>query len=157
MENIENTEQFLSYIKTPLSQTSLNVLYSANNIRFERCQLFSEFIEGLIINIVDTYMGDKLTSPSQRLEHFKWCWDKNIHNFDMEGIYFNDTKQVYDYFKRFMVDSFYDSSDKDNTNYSKDHLIKVWKYIFNYNTNKTRSDVDMFIEVYKMFEKTLQK
>lgn len=155
MDDTKNTQEFLSYIKTPLSKTSLNVLYSANNIRFEKCQLFGDFIESLIVIIVDTYMGDEYTKPDQREEHFQWCWDRNIDNFLDEGIEFTNTTEVFNYFKHFMMDSYYFSSDKGNIEYNKTYLIKIWKYIFDYNTNKTRSDVEIFIEVYKMFEKTL--
>lgn len=155
MDRRENTQEFLSYIKTPLSKSSLNVLYSANNIKFERCQLFGDFIESLIVKIVDTYMGDDITKPSQRVKHFKWCWDKTIEEFQMEGINFKSNHEIYNYFKGFMVDSYYSTNDKGDVEGSKINLTKIWKYIFDYNTNKTRSDVEIFIDVYKMFEKTL--
>ena len=155
MDRRENTQEFLSYIKTPLSKTSLNVLYSANNIRFERCQLFGDFIESLIVKIVDTYMGDDITKPSQRVKHFKWCWDKTIEDFNGEGINFKSNNEIYNYFKGFMIDSYYSTNDKGDVESNKINLTKIWKYIFDYNTNKTRSDVEIFIDVYRMFEKTL--
>jgi len=54
-----------------------------------------------------------------------------------------------------MVYSFYESTDKVDMEVVKFRLNKVWKYILSYTTNKTRSDVDTFLEVYKIFEKTL--
>jgi len=155
MDNIKNTQEFLSYIKQPLSKTSLDVLYSANNVKFERCQLFGDFIQSLVVKVLDTYMGDEYTKPEQRIEHFKWCWDKNIESFEDEGIYFTDTEEIYDYFKEFMVDIYYSSKDKTDRNRDKRDINKMWKYIFNFSINKTRSDVEMFLEVYRMFEKTL--
>lgn len=154
MRDINNNREFLSYIKTPLSKNSLDVLYSANGIKFERCKLFSDFVESLIIIVTDTYMGDDITKPDQRLQHFHWCWEKNVENFSKENIHFRHHQNLYEYFQEFMLDVYY-SSDKGESEYLKHNLIKLWKYVFNYNTNKTRSDVDTFIEVYKMFEKSL--
>lgn len=156
MNNIKKTKEFLSYIRTPLSQNSLNVLYSANNIKFERCQLFNDITQSLIIKIMDTYMGDKFTTPEQRVEHFKWCWNITMLDLENEGIHLNNTKELYKYFEVFMLDTFYLTTDKGDIENSKDNLIKLWNYILSYTTNKTRSDVDTFLEVYKMFEKTLQ-
>lgn len=155
MSNTRKTQEFLSYIRTPLSQNSLNVLYSANNVKFERCQLFSDFTQSLIAKVADTYMGDTFTTPVQRIEHFKWCWDENIQDFENENIQLKHSKELFHYFQQFMVDSFYASTDKDEMDVVKHKLIKLWKYILDYTTNKTRSDVDTFLEVYKIFEKTL--
>lgn len=155
MSNIRKTQEFLSYIRTPLSQNSLNILYSANNIKFERCQLFSDIVQSLVCKIMDTYMGDKFTKPEQRIEHFKWCWDSTMSDFINEGINLKPSEELYTYFEQFMFDSFYMTNDKGDINVVKDNLINLWKYILSYTTNKTRSDVDTFLEVYKIFEKTL--
>jgi hypothetical protein len=156
MSNTRKTQEFLSYIRTPLSQNSLNVLYSANNVKFERCQLFSDFTQSLISKVIDTYMGDTYTTPVQRIEHFKWCWDENIQDFMNENIELKHSMELFHYFQQFMVDSFYASTDKDEMDVVKHKLTKLWKYILGYTTNKTRSDVDTFLEVYKIFEKTLK-
>jgi hypothetical protein len=155
MDKTKNAQEFLSYIKQPLSKTSLSVLYSANNVKFERVQLFSDFIQSLIVKVLDTYMGDDLTKPEQRVEHFRWCWNKNIEDFKEEGIEFTETGEIYDYFSEFMFDIFYSTKDKSDIEANRREMNKIWKYIFNYSTNKTRSDVELFLEVYKMFEKTL--
>lgn len=152
---IYNAKDFLSYIKTPLSQTSLNLLYTSNNIRYERCQLFSDFTISLIHKVMDTYMGDKFMKPEQRLDHFKWCWNATIKDFEEEGIYFKYSIDLFDYFQQHMLDTFYLSDDKLDTEIIKIKLVNLWKYILSNTTNKTQSDVDTFIGVYKMFEKTL--
>ncbi len=155
MSNTRKTQEFLSYIRTPLSQSSLNVLYSANNVKYERCQLFSDFTQSLIAKIGDTYMGDEFTKPIQRMEHFKWCWDENLEDFRNENINLKHSNELFHYFQQFMVDSFYASKDKEDMEVLKHKLTKLWKYILGYTTNKTRSDVDTFLDVYKIFEKTL--
>ena len=101
-------------------------------------------------------MGDHYTTPEQRVEHFKWCWDNTMTDFEKEGIHLETTTEVFDYFEQFMLDSFYMATDKGDIAIVKDNLTKLWKYILSYTTNKTRSDVDTFLEVYKIFEKTLK-
>ncbi len=155
-DRIYKAQDFLSYIRTPLSQNSLNVLYSANNIKFERCQLFGDIVQSLMVTIMDTYMGDSFTKEEQRVEHFKWCWYKTMCDFSNEGIDLNSTTEAFDYFEQFMLDSFYLATDKGDVEVVKENLTKLWKYILSYTTNKTRSDVDTFLEVYKIFEKTLK-
>lgn len=123
---------------------------------FEKCDLYLDFVLSLSDLIFDTYMGDKITKGDDRIQHFKWCWDRTVKNFEVEGIYFGDNQELYDYFSNFMVEVFY-SADNKLTDINMTHNIsKLWKYIFNYRVVKTRSDVDTFIEVYKMFEKSLK-
>lgn len=147
--------EILNYMITPLSQNSLNVLYSAHNIKYERCQLFSDFTQSLICKITNTYMGDGYTTPEQRIKHFEWCWDTNVDDFANEGINLKESSELYSYFQEWMLESFYSLNEKGDIEGIKRMLIKLWKYILSYTTNKTRSDVDMFVDVYQLFEKTL--
>ena len=50
-----------------------------------------------------------------------------------------------------MLEVFY-FSDKMNQN---DNL-RLWNDLFNYSKNRTQSDMDTFVEVYKLFEKSLK-
>lgn len=154
-DNTKKSLEFLSYINTPLSKSSIDVLYSANNVNFERCQLYSDFIQSLICLILKTYMGDDFTNKGQRLEHFDWCWSKNIDNFNGEGITFNKSNKLYSHIKQDMVETFYMLKDKDDEDLGGDYLIKVWRYIFSYSSSKTRSDIEIFIKVYELFEESL--
>ena len=104
---------------------------------------------------MDTYMGDKFTKPEQRVDHFKWCWDATVKDFEEEGITLKQSIDLFDYFQQHFLDSFYLSDDKADTDIVKAKLTNIWKYILSNTTNKTQSDVDTFLDVYKMFEKTL--
>jgi hypothetical protein len=156
MEKEDKTREFLSYIKTPLSEDSVAVLYSANNIRYEKCLLFSDFVQSLLTLIFDTYMGDDFTSDEDKVNHFKWCWNKNIDNFKEEEIHFNESKEAYDYFLEFMMEVFYMLDDKDNRNVPIT-IRTLWISVFSYNKLKTRSDMDNFIEIYKILDESLKK
>ena len=157
MENINKTLEFLSYIKSPLSESSIVVLLSANNIKYERSQLYGDFVQSLLHLVFDTYMGDDIMSESDRFEHFKWCWDKNIENFKEEGICFKDTPEAYHYFLEFTHEVYYSIPGKDNKPVIPATICSLWRRLFSYHTTKTRSDVDNFIEVYTILDKSLKK
>jgi hypothetical protein len=146
---------FLKYINTPLSRESIIVLYNANNINLEKCELYNEFIQSLIFLVYDTYMGDDITNEKEQKNHFNWCWDKNIENFEKEGFIFNSLK-LKSYFLEFMLEVYYPITKKEENKTALDNIIKLWVYIFDYNNNKSKSDMDTLIEVYKMFENSLK-
>lgn len=157
MNNTDKTRNFLSYIKTPLSENSIAVLFSANNVRYERCQLYSDYIQSLLTLTFDTYMGDDIMPDDEKINHFKWCWNKNIDNFKEEGIEFKDTDISFNYFLEFMHEVFYSVGGKENKPHIALTIRTLWLSLFSYNRVKSRSDVDNFIEIYGILEKSLKK
>lgn len=147
-------KKFLDYIKNPMSKESISVIYDANNVRFEKCELYSDFVQSLLLMAFDTYMGDEVTSLEQQTNHFKWCWDRNVANFEMEGIRFDGTN-LKEYFLEYMLEVFY-SSEKIENDYTDVDSLKLWNDIFDYTKLKTHSEMDTFIEIYKIFEKSLK-
>jgi len=140
----------LNYINKPMSKESILVLYAAHNIKYEKCELYSDFVQSLISLIFNTYLGDEITTVLDQKNHFKWCWNKNVANFKLEGISVNSQK-LYKYFYDFMFQVFY-TVPKTEVEQANDNILKLWKYILDYNNNKSKSDVDTLIEVYKLFE-----
>ena len=153
MYNIEKTRKLLNYINNPMSREGVNVLYSANNINYDRCQLYSDYVQSLLLLIFDTYMGDEITDSEQQKHHFKWCWDKNVLNFKDEGIHIHSEK-LFNYFHEFMMEIFYTLNDKINQENFYETLQTLWLNIFDYNGVKTNADMDTLIQVYKLFEKS---
>jgi len=145
---------FLAYIHNPMSRESIAVLYDANNIKFEKCELYSDFVQSLLMLIFSTYMGDEFTNLDDQFKHFEWCWDKTIKNFEEEGIFFNSNK-LYNYFLEFMLEVFYSYPDKSNFEFTEKGILRIWNDIFNYTSTKTNSDIDTLIEIYQIFEKSL--
>ena len=151
MEKNNKHHNFLAYINNPMSKESIMVIYDANNIRFEKCELYGDFIQSLLLIIFDTYMGDEYTDSEGQLKHFKWCWDKNVKNFSKEGFIFN-SEFVFEYFKDYISEVFYCYSEK-GLGYVDEISLNLWKNIFDYEKSKTNSDVDTLVELYKLFEK----
>lgn len=146
---------FLDYINTPMSKESIAVLYGANNVKFEKCELYSDFVQSLLRLAFDTYMGDDITSIEEQINHFRWCWNKNQTNFLNEGLLFDNNK-LYEYFLEFMLEVYYTSVDKNQIENPDKLLLKLWFNIFDYNKVKTHSDIDTLIEIYKIFDKSLK-
>lgn len=148
--------EFLRYISSPLSKESILILYAANNIKFEKCELYHDFAQSLAGLIFDTYLGDDIMEMKDWVNHFKWCWKQNRKNFLKEGIHIGD-KKLYTYFFEFMIEHFYDVTNKDENPIICENICKLWSYIFDYNntTGKTKAEAEAFIEIYTLFDNTL--
>jgi len=147
--------ELLNFINTPMSKESMELSYSANNIRYEKCELYSDFIQSLIGLVFDTYMGDEITNAKEKKNHFRWCWYRNIESFEREGIYFNS--DLHDYFLGFMLEVYYPITQKDKNPSTNKNILKLWRFIFDYKTLKSKLDLDNMIDVYKRFELSIKR
>lgn len=145
----------LNYLEKPLSEATIDILYLANHIKYEKCELYGDFVESLVRLIFDTYMGDDITDLENQKNHFNWCWKKNIENFEKEGIKM-DSVGIYNYFYGFMFEIFYPLKNKDEYQKGQENILKLWSYIFDCNRIKNKSDMNTMIEVYKIFEISLK-
>lgn len=148
----------MNYIKTPLSEESLNLLLSSNNIDYDKTQLFSDFVQSLLTIVFDTYLGDEVTiTTKDKIKHFNWCWEHNINKFKLEGIYFEDTDESFNYFIEFIMETFYTNNSKYDDKGLTITIRAIWLTVFLYSKLKTRHDVDNFIQVYKILDDSLKK
>lgn len=133
-----------------------NEFISTVNVEYELTQLYSDYIHSLFMLISETYLGDDVTPSNERVNHFKWCWNKNIENFKKEGIFFEDTDESYLYFLDILISLFY-SADKSDYNQLVVTIRVIWITIFNYDNHKTKSEVESFIKIYNILSRSLQK
>ena len=147
---------FVNYMTKPLSDDSINILYSTNNVKYDRVNLYLDFVISLLHIVFDTYMGDDITNNEQRINHFNWCWDRNINNFKKESIFFENQDELKLYYKEFMLEIFYNLEDKEGNPHIQNNIINLWLHIFNYKGIKSNSDIDTFIEIYNIFDKSLK-
>lgn len=135
----------------PLTLDNIDLIYTTNNIVFERCDLYRDFVLTLDDLINATYLGHEITKDVERLNHFKWCWIKSGKLMNQNKIIFTKNTDAYIYFLDYYLDLFYSEEiDKINMNYT-------WDFIFDYNIEKSRSEVDSFINLYKILEKSYKK
>lgn len=149
----EKHKYFLAYLNQPVSKENLELIINVNNIKHDRCVLYKYFVISLITIIFDTYLGEEFTDEEQQLNHFKWCWAKNVNNFIKEGVRFEEEK-LYDYFLNFMLEVYYTNDNPDDLFMEK--TIKFWSELFNIERQKTNADVDTLLEIYKIFDSSLK-
>jgi hypothetical protein len=126
-----------------------------NNIVFEKCELFNDFLQSLLHLVFDTYLGDELTDKEGQEGHFKWCWDKNVNNFKLEGILIGDYK-TREYFKKFMFENYYLIDKSYDEEKLKNDLFNLSHYIFDIKKSKKEGDVNVLINVYKLLENSMK-
>ncbi len=148
-----NSAEFIEYISRPLTSDEMNLLYKANNINYDRCNLYYDFITSLNRSVNNTFLGDDVINSEEDIKnHFEWCFNNRIEKFAKEGIYFLDTNTLKEYFFNFYIEIFYNNTNKKD---SLERLDKFPNMSFKYYRLKTRSDMDVLLELYRIFDKSL--
>ena len=146
------TLDFIEYISKPMNKEDISLMYKINNITPERSLLYLDFTHTIYDTVVSTYLGDDVMDGKSVKEHFDWCWSKTITSFKKEEIYIEST-ELYTYFFTLFLESFYSENDKSEANVGK--LLDFWIDVFDYSNIKTRSELEAFIDLYKLFDKSL--
>ena len=155
-----NMDQFFNWLSKPMSNEDLDIWYKANNIIPELTELFRDYCLSLLGLVQTTYLGNshgdfKETkiglSSEEKKEHFKWCWNKTLNSFKNESITFNFKKDDYEYFEAFFFEVFYEQPDKE----VREEIGNFFKELFNRKRMVSKSDLEMFTDVYKTLERSL--
>ena len=94
-----NSAEFIKYITTPLTKEEMQLLYKANNINYDKCKLYYDFIITLNKLVTGTFLGDDVINKEGDIKnHFSWCISKIFNNFKKEKIIFDDTINIEEYF-----------------------------------------------------------
>lgn len=152
--------QLHKWLTQPISPEDADIWYKANNIQPELTDLFRDFCFSLYNLITSTYLGDSHgesnetkigMTEEEKLTHFKWCWTKTIENFGKENITFRFADTDFTYFQSFFFDIFYNQQDNGVRDGIKDFITQL----FNRKRPVSKSDIEMFTDVYKILEKSL--
>ena len=115
--------------------------------------VYYDFIITLNKLVTETFLGgDVINKEVDIKNHYSWCISKIFNNFKKEKIIFDDTINIEEYFYNFYVELFYKFDYNDQ---SIDKLNKLAFLSFDYGRIKTRSDMDVLLELYRLFEKSL--
>ena len=151
---MENKESYLEFITSENYKHQIDIWFKAYNISREKTELFYDFLISLYNLVDDTFLGtDVVYLEETQREPFTWCWYKIVDNFSKEKIYFKERGNYYEYFWNFFLEAFY-------FNKLDEKPIIIEKYLetlFNFKYRKTRSELDMLSEIYKLFEQNLKK
>ena len=84
---MENKEGYLEFVHSESYKNQIDVWYRAYNISREKTELFYDFLKSLHDLLNETYLGPEfLKKEEDQRNHFTWCWDKTIENFNKEKI-----------------------------------------------------------------------
>lgn len=156
-----NMDQFFNWLTKPMSTEEIDAWYKANNIIPEMSDLFKDFCFSLLQIIEDTYLGDDYGDSKEtkigmtqedKEKHFEWCWNKTIENFKKENIFFTKLEEPYGYFKSFFMEVYYNQTQEK----IKMSLKEFFSTIFKRSNKHSKSDIEMFTELYKLLEKSLE-
>ena len=91
---MEKREGYLQFVHSDSYKHQIDIWYKAHNISREKTELFYDFLVSLHELIEQTFLGEDIikTEEIQR-NHFTWCWDKTIENFNKERIFFKDLRK----------------------------------------------------------------
>ncbi len=151
---MENREGYLEFISSESYKHQIDIWYRAYNISREKTELFYDFLMSLYDLIENTYLGtDVLSSEEDQRNHFTWCWNKTIDNFNKEKIFFKERGQSYDYFWNFFLEAHYFTKLDDNIT----KIPEYFRKLFDFKHKKSRSELDMLTEIYKLLDQNLKK
>lgn len=136
----------------PLNDEEINLIYRANNVNYERCYLYYDFLNSFFSLVSETYLGEEYINGEQEKKHFDWCLNRVVENFKKENINFNLKQEFKDLSFSYVKEVFYDENNKDLYG---DKMIKFWNHLFKYDGIKTKSDLDAFVEMYKILDASL--
>lgn len=145
-------KEFYKYVNDPVSRDKLNLWIKANNISIEKTELFFDYVDALHYIVHNTYLGEDIINNDRiKKEHFDWCWNKVVKDFESENIYFNVEGTHKDYFWNYLSESFYASSKKRDLAHVSSFFILLFKlYIL-----KSQSELDMFYDIYNILNDNL--
>lgn len=152
-------ENFFNWISKPVKPEDIEVWFNVNNMIPEKGELFFDFCLSLFMLMKETYLGEEITpnetriilSDDDKLKHFTWCWNKTIENFKKENITFVFEEIDYSYFESFFYEIFYDQEEEK----IKLSLNTFFDHLFNDNIKKTKADIEIFTDIYKKLERSL--
>jgi hypothetical protein len=152
-------EEFYNYISKHLEPEQVELWFKSNNIIPEKMELYYDFCQSLYLLMIDTYLGEELDSNETKVnmssedneKHFKWCWNKNIENFEKENISFEENGEHFDYFHSFFKEIFYDQKE-----YRIKNSIDVFfNDLFSRDKPFTQVDLDLVYNIYKSLDKNI--
>lgn len=149
-----NEHEFLNYFKKPLSDKDIMRYYKISKIEEPKLSLVRNVVTSLLTLIHDTYLGDDKMDDTDKENHFEWCWNKLNTDLKLANIDLNNKVEFKNWIKTSTFQIFYDESNDDK----EDILIsmkELWSKLLNMDGVKTKSDIDLLIDVYNYYYKTI--
>ena len=131
----------------------IDIWNKSHNISRERSELYHDFLVSLFTLIDDTYLGKELVSgEGDVLNHYQWCFNKTLLNFEMEKIYFNTKGDHFEYLWFFFFGAYYNSDQEEK----RVRILNYFHKLFTIDVIKNDNELNAFLDLYKIFEQNLK-
>jgi|LauGreDrversion4_2_1035121.scaffolds.fasta_scaffold06480_9 hypothetical protein len=147
-------ENFYNWMSKPVPFSEVEIWFSVHNMIPERIELFGVVFTSLAYSIIDTYFGEDnyetkvVMSESDKKNHFDWCWDKLIKDFENENILIDSDGEHKEYLWNFFLDSFYTQPQVN----IREAIPEFIEELFNLEKPFAKSDLDILTELYKTLQ-----
>ena len=132
----------------------IDIWNKVHDIIYEKNELFHDFITSLILIINETHLGFDIIKEERDIKnHFSWCFNKVISDFENERIFFKREGGHFDYLYLFFLSTFYKIENESNIT----ELNKHFGNLFNFHKQKTVTELEVFTELYKLLDQNLKK
>jgi hypothetical protein len=141
---------YIEFLSSESHKNQIDTWYKSYNIVYEKAQLCRDFLISLLDLLESTYLGkDVMMDDADIKNHFLWCFNEVVSNFEKEKIYFRKDGFYVDYLWTFFYQTFYE-----------DKLKRIRLYLYNlfvFNYDKTKTDLEMLTEFYTILNQNLKK
>jgi hypothetical protein len=152
-------ENFFNWVTKPMSNEDVEIWFNMNNMIPEKGELFFDYCISLFNLVSLTYLGgdgssnetNVVMNDDDKEKHFLWCWNTTIENFKKENIKFSNKGEHYEYFSTFFMEVFYNQKN----NSVKESIGVFLNELFDKNKTFTKSDLDLYTEIYKLLDKNI--
>ena len=142
------------HVDEDVKELEMTKKFKSYNVVRERVELYKDFTLNLLYYIHSTYLGKEyIKSDYDMRGHFTWCYRKVLEEFEEEEIVFFENVELYDYFLGYYSDQFYKKPNIETLS----HYEKFWENIFEISKTKKRNIFEVLLELYEIFDKTINK
>lgn len=120
----------------------------------DRVNIYKDFTLNLLFYI-DKYYLDRntLNNDIDIYNHYKFCYNKTCEDFLKEEIDFTKNNELIEYFYVYYYTLIYDANSKHK--FDLISQIKFWNNVFNNIITYNAKTIDIFIETYRVFDKSI--
>lgn len=122
----------------------------------DRVEIYKDFALNLLYYINYYYIDYESINTDEDIDnHYNWCYNKVCDEFLEEGLNFKENKEVRKYFNAYYYHHFYKAGEKQDV--SLKYYENFWKTIFEIDKQKNRNIINVLIEIYNMFDKSINQ
>jgi len=139
----------------PLKEEQILSLYKNFNLKVEKIEIMSDFVDSLLHLVNETFLGKDVMDTNEIFKnHYKWCWNRVCKQFEKEKInILGLNSEFFNYFWYEIYERFY-INDKKEMDFDIER--KHYRKLLSLGKETSRNDMDKIVELFAMFEKIIK-